>query len=102
MLPRCFEKNIRQQSIHDRTDPQRHNIDAGVRVQLIEFQDLQTGTYSAFSVWQPLSGVTGEGEAAQGVGCKISDGVSEGGEVVDSFQEGGHVDGHDAGHELRN
>lgn len=100
MCPHSLQQEIGQQAINKCADTQRHDVDARVRIQVVEFQDLLSGRDGAFAVREPLAGVAGEGDAAQGVGYEVADGVADRGEVVDALEEAGHVDGEDAGHEL--
>lgn len=44
--------------------------------------------------------VAGKGYVAKRVWGQVTDGIPDGGEIIDTLEEGGHVDGEHAGHEI--
>ena len=62
-----------------------------IRVQLPELQDILTRGDDASAVRQTLVVVAGEVDGEEGVGCQVSNHVTEGREVVESLEENGHV-----------
>ena len=61
-----------------------------------QLQHLLAGLQGTAAVGQPLEVLAGEGHAAQGVRREVFRCVFEGGDVIDAFEEAGHVDAEEA------
>lgn len=96
MTPRNPQESPSQQPINHRHDTQNREIQSRVRIQLVQIQNLLPGLDRALAVREALVVSACEDDVGEGVRGEIPDGVAEGREVVDAFEEGGHVDGHDA------
>ena len=100
MSPSNPQKSPSQQPINYSHNAQYREIQSRVRIQLIQIQDLLPVLNRALAVRQALVISASEDDAREGVRGEIPDGVAERREIVDAFEEGGHVDGHHACHEL--
>ena len=89
-----------QQPIHHGNNPQHRQIQPRIRIQPIQAQHLLSTLNRALPVRQFLVLGTREYDAGEGVRRKVADHVAQGREVVNTFEEGGHVDGHHARHDL--
>lgn len=96
MSPSNPQKSPSQQPINYSHNAQHCEIQSRVRIQLIQIQDLLPVLNRALATRQALVVSAREDDIGEGVRGEIPDGVAEGREIVDAFEEGGHVDGHHA------
>lgn len=101
MRAHCFEQCIRDQSVDDRTHPQRHHIHRPALVQVIQGEDLLACLNRTRPIRQPLGRRAVKVLAVQGVRGQVGDRVFDRREMINALKNVIDVQAHHTAEDRR-